>query len=242
MRIYEVKIMLESLNSNKKLLPQQVAEQIITLIADRELKAGDKLPNEFEMAEQLSVGRGTIREAVKILVSRNILEIRRGLGTFVCRHPGVMEDPFGFAFVKDKKKLALDLCEVRLMIEPELAALAAVRATPEEVEKLQEIENQVEQLCSRQMQHMEKDIEFHEMIAKMSKNSVMPKLVPVIQAGVSVFIEVTDLALVRETVRTHQMVVDAIRNRDSEKARAAMVEHLKSNKDKIEEIFVKNSD
>ena len=145
-------------------------------------------------------------------------------------------------FVKDKKKLALDLCEVRLMIEPELAALAAVRATPEEVEKLQEIENQVEQLCSRQMQHMEKDIEFHEMIAKMSKNSVMPKLVPVIQAGVSVFIEVTDLALVRETVRTHQMVVDAIRNRDSEKARAAMVEHLKSNKDKIEEIFVKNND
>lgn len=110
------------------------------------------------------------------------------------------------------------------------------------MEKLQEIENQVEQLCSRQMQHMEKDIEFHEMIAKMSKNSVMPKLVPVIQAGVSVFIEVTDLALVRETVRTHQMVVDAIRNRDSEKARAAMVEHLKSNKDKIEEIFVKNND
>lgn len=74
---------LESLNNNKKLLPQQVAEQIMNLIMDRELKSGDKLPNEFEMAQQLSVGRGTIREAVKILVSRNVLEIKRGRGTFV---------------------------------------------------------------------------------------------------------------------------------------------------------------
>ena len=76
--------MLESLNESKKLLPERVAEQIISLIADRALKTGDKLPNEFDMAQQLSVGRGTIREAVKILVSRNILEIRLGCGTFVC--------------------------------------------------------------------------------------------------------------------------------------------------------------
>ena len=59
--------MLESLNESKKLLPERVAEQIISLIADRALKTGDKLPNEFDMAQQLSVGRGTIREAVKIL-------------------------------------------------------------------------------------------------------------------------------------------------------------------------------
>ena len=231
---------LESLNNNKKLLPQQVAEQIMNLIMDRELKSGDKLPNEFEMAQQLSVGRGTIREAVKILVSRNVLEIKRGRGTFVCRHPGMVDDPLGFAFVKDKKKLALDLCEVRLMIEPEIAALAALRATEQEVRELQEIEDQVADLCSRGEQHMEKDIEFHEKIAKISKNSVMPKLVPVIQAGVSVFIQVTDLALVRDTVRTHQLVVDAIRDRDSERARAAMVEHLQANRDKIEDIFGKN--
>ncbi len=231
---------LESLNNNKKLLPQQVAEQIMNLIMDRELKSGDKLPNEFEMAQQLSVGRGTIREAVKILVSRNVLEIKRGRGTFVCRHPGMVDDPLGFAFVKDKKKLALDLCEVRLMIEPEIAALAALRATEQEVRELQEIEDQVADLCSRGEQHMVKDIEFHEKIAKISKNSVMPKLVPVIQAGVSVFIQVTDLALVRDTVRTHQLVVDAIRDRDSERARAAMVEHLQANRDKIEDIFGKN--
>ena len=129
---------------------------------------------------------------------------------------------------------------MRLMIEPEIAALAALRATEQEVRELQEIEDQVADLCSRGEQHMAKDIEFHEKIAKISKNSVMPKRVPVIQAGVSVFIQVTDLALVRDTVRTHQLVVDAIRDRDSERARAAMVEHLQANRDKIEDIFGKN--
>ena len=76
--------MLESVKNNNKLLPEQVSEQIANLITDRALHAGDKLPNEFEMAEQLGVGRGTIREAVKILVSRNVVEIKRGRGTFVC--------------------------------------------------------------------------------------------------------------------------------------------------------------
>ena len=84
---------LKSIDSNNKLLPEKVSEQIVQLISDRKLKAGEKLPNEFEMAEQLNVGRGTIREAVKILVSRNVVEIKRGRGTFVSETPGLMDDP-----------------------------------------------------------------------------------------------------------------------------------------------------
>lgn len=228
--------MLESVKNNNKLLPEQVSEQIANLITDRALHAGDKLPNEFEMAEQLGVGRGTIREAVKILVSRNVVEIKRGRGTFVCHHPGVVDDPFGFAFVKDKKKLVMDLCEIRMIIEPEIAALAAERATEEEVEELQKTADEVAVLCRQRKQHMEKDIEFHEKVAKYSKNSVTPKLTPVIQAGVSVFIHVTDLSLALDTIRTHQMIVDAIRAHDSQKAREAMIEHLRNNKEKIEEM------
>lgn len=83
---------------------------------------------------------------------------------------------------------------------------------------------------------MEKDIEFHELLAKLSRNSVMPKLIPVIQEGVAVFINITDLSLVMETVRTHQLVVDAIREKNPQKAREAMIEHLKTNKDKIESL------
>ena len=229
--------MLESLNNNKKLLPEQVSEQIIRLLTERQLKAGDKLPNEFDMAQQLSVGRGTIREAIKILVSRNIVEIRRGCGTFVCDHPGMVDDPLGFRFMKDKGKLALDLCEVRMIIEPEIAALAAERATEEEIEELEKVAKEVEVLCEQELQHMEKDIEFHGLIAKCSKNTVMPNIIPVIQSVISIFINITEYSLTQETIRTHRMILNAIKNHDPQEARAAMIEHLVSNREKIKTII-----
>ena len=229
-------MMLRSIKKTEKLLPEQVSEQITNLITQRQLRAGEKLPNEFELAEKLAVGRGTIREAIKILVSKNVVEIRRGCGTFVCSRPGVVDDPLGFAFICDKKKLALDLCEVRLMIEPEIAFLAAQRAKKEEVEELQKIADEVAVLCQNQEQHMEKDIEFHEQIAKLSKNNVVSNLVPVIKQGIAVFIQVTDRALAMETVRTHQRIVDAIKEGNSQKAKEAMLEHLTINRDLIQDL------
>ena len=95
-------------------LAEQVADQINQVIIDQNINAGEKLPNEFELAARLNVGRGTIREAVKLLVARNCLEIRRGKGTFVVEKPGQIEDPLGFAYVKDKITLAIDLMELRL--------------------------------------------------------------------------------------------------------------------------------
>ena len=89
----------------------------------------------MELAKLLVVGRSTIREAVKQLLSQNILEIKRGLGIFVAKNPGVLLDPFGFRFYKDKLKLGLDLCEIRLLIEPSLARNAAEHATPEQLRK-----------------------------------------------------------------------------------------------------------
>lgn len=227
--------MLESLNNNKKLLPQQAAEQIIKLIRENQLQAGEKLPNEFDMAGQLSVGRGTIREAVKILESRNIVEIRRGRGTFVCERPGLVEDPLGLALVEDKGRLALDLCEVRLILEPELAALAAQRAGEKEIRKLAEIQEQIEKLCRQGKSYLKKDMEFHELLARISRNSVMPRLVPIIQEGVSLFIEVTELSLAEETLRTHRKIVAAIQDQDPQKAREAMKEHLLLNQERIQQ-------
>lgn len=231
--------MLEALNHSKRMLPEQIAEQIIKMITEHQFKAGDRLPNEYEMAEQLSVGRGTIREAVKILVSRNILEIRRGCGTFVSANPGIIEDPLGFAFVKDKKRLALDLCEVRMIIEPEIAALAAERADREGIVELIRLAEEVEILCEKGLRHMEKDIEFHEMIAKCSKNQIMPDIIPIIQSGIAVFIDVLEPALTKETVRTHKKIVEAIQAHQPKKAKKAMIEHLANNQEKIERFIRK---
>ena len=79
-------------------------------------KPGDRLPNEYELAQRLGVGRSTVREAIKLLVSQNVLEIHRGNGTFVCEQTGVAADPLGLKFIPGKKKLGLDLCEIRFMI------------------------------------------------------------------------------------------------------------------------------
>ena len=157
----------------------------------------------------------------------------RSAGAAGLENPGVVDDPLGFAFVDDKKRLGLDLCEVRMIIEPEIAALAAERAVPEEIEELQRIQDEVKELCDKEEPHMHKDIEFHEMLAKMSKNLIMPNIIPVIQSGISLFINITDYSLTKETVRTHQMIVDAIRERDPKAAKAAMIEHLASNQEKI---------
>lgn len=116
--------MLKAYTDNSKPLAERVADQIGELIVTHDIKRGEKLPNEFELAETLNVGRGRIWEAVKLLVSRNVLEIRRGKGTFVSEQPGVADDPFGLRFYEDREKLMRDLMQIRLMIEPQIAEIA----------------------------------------------------------------------------------------------------------------------
>ena len=84
------------------MLDKRPLPQIIDLIESKELLPGERLPSEQELMKELSVGRGTIREAIKSLVSRNIVEIRRGVGTFVAEKTGVVEDPLGFSFINNR--------------------------------------------------------------------------------------------------------------------------------------------
>lgn len=215
---------------NGRPLAEQVADYILNYIVDTELEAGAKLPNEFELAEKLRVGRGTIREAVKILVSRNIVEIRRGAGTFVSERQGIVADPLGLAFIKDRKNLALELLQVRLMLEPEIARMAAEHATPEQKAALIRQCDKVEAMIHQGKNHMEEDVRLHEMIAACSKNQVVAKLVPVINSSIAVFVDVTNGRLRQETIHTHREIVDAIVNGDPEGAMCSMNMHLLYNR------------
>ena len=125
--------MFETIKDTSRPLAEQVSGQIRQLIIDRHLTGGDKLPNEFELAEQLNVGRGTVREAVKLLVARNVLEIRRGRGTFVTQQTGVIHDPLGFAYMPDQARLSRELLDIRLNMEPWIASMAAQNATDEDI-------------------------------------------------------------------------------------------------------------
>ena len=106
--------------TKKKPLGARVEDGLMEYILQKPVLPGEKIPNEFELAEQFGVGRSTVREAVKGLVSRGILEVRRGSGTYVINTSPAAEDPLGFGKAEDKYQLALDLFDVRLMIEPEM--------------------------------------------------------------------------------------------------------------------------
>lgn len=223
--------------NEKKLLGPQIEDELMRYILQEPIEIGEKLPNEFELAEKFNVGRSTIREAVKGLVSRGILEVRRGSGTFVVSTTSVEEDPLGLNELKDKYRLSLELFEVRLMIEPEIAALACDNATAEDVRKLEQLCDETEELYKKGFNHIKKDIEFHTQIATCSKNRVVEQLLPIINTSVMTFATITHRMLKEETLETHRAITDAIKKGDAVGAKCAMTMHLTYNRQKIVRII-----
>ena len=214
----------------KQQLGSRLEDELLNYILGTPVDVGQKIPNEFELAEQFGVGRSTVREAVKGLVTRGILEVRRGAGTFVVSHHSLKEDPLGLTKLEDKYKLALELFELRLMMEPEIASLAAQKAGDGEKVRLQELCLQVEELYSNEEDHLARDVEFHTHIARCSQNRVVEMLVPIINTAVMTFANLTNRMLMTETIETHRAVVDAILDQDPVGARCAMVMHLTYNR------------
>lgn len=219
------------------LLAEQVEEQLYEYITKLPLKAGDKLPNEFKLAEMFGVGRSTVREAVKLLVSRNVLETRRGSGTYVKDLVPTDLDPLNLRSVQDKNALAFDLVNVRLLLEPCIAEIAAQNATPEDIERLKRLCERVETKIHNGDRYIEDDIAFHTCIAESSKNLVVGQLIPIIDTAVMMFVNVTHKKLIDETIMTHRMITEAIARHDPIGARSAMVMHLNFNRTYIKKVY-----
>lgn len=215
---------------DKGLLGTQIEEELMKYIQKEPVAIGQKIPNEFELAEMFGVGRSTVREAVKGLVSKGILEVRRGAGTYVISTSSVENDPLGLSKMEDKYKLALELFEVRLMLEPEIAANAAQNASEEDIKLLRQLCDETERLYLAGEDHIPKDIEFHTCIARCSKNRVVETLIPIINTAVMTFANLTHRTLMQETLDTHRAVTEAIAGRDSVGAKCAMVMHLTFNR------------
>lgn len=216
--------------AGKKLLSEQIEEELKEYIRQEALEVGQKLPNEFELAEKFGASRSTVREAVKSLASEGILEVRRGAGTFVASRQSAKEDPLGLSRLDDKYKLALELFEVRLMLEPEIAALAAEHASPAELETLGQLCQETEELYRAGKNHSKKDVEFHTCIAHCSKNRVVETLIPIINTAIVTFVNLTHRQLMQETIDTHRAILEAIRDHDPVGARCAMIMHLTYNR------------
>lgn len=222
---------------DKRPLPQIIADKIIDLIESKELLPGEKLPSEQELMKELNVGRGTIREAIKSLISRNIVEIRRGVGTFVAKNTGVVEDPLGFSFIDNKKKLVKDSMDVRLLLEPSIARWAARNATDFEILEIIELSKKIETAILNDENYSDLDVEFHTKIANSSGNLVVENLIPILNTNIRSLIDVTHAVLKEHTILSHKKIANAIKERDEEMAEQLMKEHIEINQNYLDEPF-----
>lgn len=223
------------MGTQTKTLAEQVADVIMNLIQETPYKAGDKLPTEKELCESTGAGRNTVREALKILASRNVLEIRQGAGTFVSEKQGIPDDPLGFSMVNDHVKLTKDLLQVRIMLEPQIAALAAQCAKEHEIKELEEILEEMEAAMKKREDYSELDTKFHTKIAQCTHNIVMENLLPVIGKGVAVFAKEVAQTEYDRTWISHRKIFCYIRDHKPFEAEMEMQYHLLYNTSRYEE-------
>lgn len=222
-----------------KSLVEQTSDQIIHFIMENDLKAGDRLPNEYELSDKLSVGRSTLREAVRTLASRNILEVRQGAGTFVSDKRGIATDPLGFSLIKDQNKMIQDLFELRYILEPTMAALAAKHATNDQIAKLNELHKKIERSFKDGTdEHVELDIEFHTTIAEASGNVGLLHIIPIINESIALFNKSYNVSHLKiETIEFHKDITKAIENHDEIGAMDAMTIHMANNRKEFKQII-----
>lgn len=211
-----------------KLRVEQAADRLWKYIVNHGLEVGDKLPNEYELAAVLEVGRSTVREAVRALAGRNILEVRQGSGTYISSKKGIAEDPLGFSLVKDRVKLTTDLFELRYLLEPRIAERAAQFATDEDIAKIEEIVEEIELSVEKNDgRHQELDVKFHTMLAEMSGNIAMTSLSPVINESIRLINEdYVTRQMTESSLRAHRNILFAIKKRHPIAAYDSMLGHI----------------
>jgi GntR family transcriptional regulator, transcriptional repressor for pyruvate dehydrogenase complex len=211
--------------------PRRIHEDIVAQIreqlAEGLLKSGDQLPSERELSEKFQVSRTSVREAIRTLESLGLVKIKSGDGTYVASSLQTLLSPLASVILQQKDVL-LDIFEAREIIEPEMAALAAKRAKPEDVDKMMAIlEEQARQIADGGS-GMEADSAFHSMLAQAAKNKVILKLNDSIVDSLR---ETRERSLQTHGRRArslagHRKILDAIRAKNPAKARRAMLEHL----------------
>jgi len=211
-------------------LYERIAQQVEQRLLTGDLKVGDRLPPERELAEQFGVSRTAVREAVKALRQKGLVEVQPGRGTFITngtsqavRHSLDLLMKIGGAHG------SANLVEVREIFEPEIAALAAARATEEHIAAMREAVTTMDTALQDPDTFIEADLDFHLALAEATQNALIPTLID----------SIVDL-LREQRARIfrveggpqrgqfhHKRILDTIVRRDPEAAREAMRAHLR---------------
>lgn len=211
-----------------------VVDGIKRMIMDGVLSPGARLPIEKDLAVQLGVSRGPLREGVRALVMNGVLETRRGDGTYVTTlDPERLLGPVGFLVDLNRPENIADLQSVRRVLEAEAAARAASHIADEELAAAEQILSTMEQLVrDKPIDHeavMDADIAFHRIIAAASRNTALAALIEAL-AGRTVrgrlWRAINEEGVELDTHAEHRAILDALRARDPDVARLRMGVHL----------------
>ena len=212
----------------KDILADKIVDSLLSLITEKRLLPGDKLPPERELAQMMSVGRPVLREALRALSVMNVIEIRPGSGAYVSAlQPEQLVQHLDFVFSLDNSSI-FHLIDARKTLELRTASLAAQNITEEEIEKLEQYLAQMIANVDNPEKCDVLDREFHKTIAAAAQNPILFQFVSVInQLGANSRRQSYKLPeALEQTFGEHQAIIDALKLQDSEKAQEAMLYHL----------------
>ena len=209
---------------------EDVARQIETAILRNHRRPGDQLPPERELIEHFAVSRAVIRESLKVLAEKGLIEIIPGKGAFV-REPeaGAARDALQLYLRRQQDdSFARNLTEVRQLLEGETAALAAQRATPDDLQKLEAAIVQMEAAKEHLDGFAQADLQFHQALAAATHNDLMVLLLhPVTGLLTDLMMQISPLPKARdEAIKHHRNILQAVKEGAAAEARQAMHEHL----------------
>ena len=208
-------------------LIDKTSEQLIHQITvERKYKAGDKLPNETELAKDLGVSRNTLRAAVQQLVGQGVLEIKRGRGTYLA-DSSEATNSFGFEQLTITQMKLHDLYELRITLEPDLAYYAASRATDDELKAILEIGEKLQEHQLEETDDFEGNHQFHMAIVRASHNEFGIRIFEIIFSTLRELFLTGKLAQnIDDFFEDHKLMMDYLKRRDPEGARLASRMHL----------------
>jgi len=211
-------------------LYEQIVEQIEQRIVSGALKVGDQLPAERELAIQFGVSRTAVREAVKSLRQKGLVEIAPGRGTFIAdRTTRAMRHSLDFITKIGAKDGSKNLAEVRAILEPEIAALAATRATEKFLTAMRDAIATMDTSLDDADRYIQADLDFHLALAQATRNNLIPALIdPIVdllrEQRKNIF---EGVGASKRGQTYHKRILAAVERHDVDAARQAMREHLR---------------
>lgn len=223
---------------------ERLSDRLAALLASRiesgELKPNDRLPTEQELAERHGVSRTVVREAVSRLKSMGMLTSRQGSGVFVA--PQAAARPLAFdPAVLHSLEAVVQVVEVRRALEGEVAALAARRATPEQLAAIQQALQAIDEAVARGDDGVDEDLLFHRSVAAATGNPQFNRLLVFLEQYQRDAMKVTraneamSADFMEQVRQEHREIAESIAQRDADRARVAATRHMVNAAQRIEE-------